>query len=368
MKIRKELKRFGINFAVAEELSNLDEGLSQEEQADSIAEMLAGGSDSAEPQAIEEEEEETNEDSVEDEDSDEEALSEEDNPEGESDEDVTWESVLGVPEEQLVVDEDGTIKGVQVKINGDASTVPINDLIAGYQTGKAVTLKGQAIAEERKVFEEEVQKVSASYKEQLDAVTAMASFLEEQVVGEYKSIDWERLRTENPAEYAAARQDYASKAQQLQEAQEAIKGENSRVQQEQQQQQQNAYEKHLAIEYEKMIANNPTWSNQDTYKQEMGEIKSFLGNQYGFSGADFAAVADSRLIELVKDARKFHEGKKIVQPKLQKKVPKFQKSKNGATAPKVSKLAKLTKASRSAQGDAKRSLQSEAIAELLIGE
>ena len=75
---------------------------------------------------------------------------------------------------------------------------------------------------------------------------------------------------------------------------------------------------------------------------------------------------DARLIELIKDAKTYHEGLKVADKKKQKPVPKFQKSRGGGK-PKVSKLDKLTAASKKAHGADKRELQTSAVAELLTG-
>ena len=76
---------------------------------------------------------------------------------------------------------------------------------------------------------------------------------------------------------------------------------------------------------------------------------------------------DARLIELIKDAKKYHEGATVAAKKKQKPVPKFQKSRGTGVKPKTSKLEKLTAASRKAQGGEKRDLQQSAVAELLLG-
>ena len=63
----------------------------------------------------------------------------------------------------------------------------------------------------------------------------------------------------------------------------------------------------------------------------------------------------------------YRKGKKKINNKLVKKLPKYQKSKGPAGKHKVSKLDKLTKAAKGASGSAKRDLESRAIAELLSG-
>ena len=352
--------------------SNPTEGLGKEGQADAIASLLVGEDEKSqqveEQEEVEVEEGESSDEETPSEDSsqDEEESDEVEQPE-EEESDPSWEGVLGIKEDQLSFDDDGNIKGVQVKVNGETSTVSLNDLIRGYQTDKAVTLKSQAFAEERKEFEARTQEVVQEYKSKLENAEILTDFLSKQMKSEFENLDWDRLRQENPAEYAAARQDYALRTQMLQEAQEAII-EEKKINQETEYkkfvEQRNVF---LKAQRDKMLANNPSWNDQEKFNNDMKEIKTFLSNQYGFTDQDFAQVADARLIELVKDAKAFRQGQSTVKKQIKKPVPKFMKS-SGTKPQPVSKLQKLTKAAKNAKGASKRNLQSEAIAELLMGE
>lgn len=370
---RTTLSRMGI-FAAFEDVSSSPSDLGAEGQADSIAELLMGGESDAKglekeeaAPAAEIDEEDAEADSEEEETPPEESNEDEsDESEEEEEGDETWESALGVDEGQLSYDEEGNLSGVNVKVNGESSTVAMKDLVIGYQTNKAITAKGQALAEERKVFDAQAGQVAQEYKSKLENVEAMTSFLSDKLVSEFNGVDWDRLRVENPAEYAAARQDFSAQAQQIQEAQQAIKGEKDtafQVESQKMVQSRNAY---LAEENGKMLNNNPAWNNPEARTRDMGAIRNFLTSQYGFTAQDFDQVGDSRIIELAKDAKAFREGVKFAKKKISKPVPKFQKS-VGKSRKRPSKLDKLTKAAKSAEGSNKRVAQSDAIAQLLMG-
>lgn len=314
------------------------------------------------------EEEVSNEDAELDSD-DEETPSEESTEEEsaeESDDDVTWEKALGVDEGQLSYDEDGNIIGINTKVNGEASTVKMKDLIAGYQINKSLTQKAQTLAEEKKAFDAQAKIVAQDYKAKLENVDVVTEYLSKKLVSEFESIDWNRLRVENPAEYAAARQDYATRASELQEAHKAIAEERKVLEYKSSQELIQSRQVILQEQRAKMLENNPSWNSPEVFQKDMDGIKSFLSNQYGFTNDDFANVIDSRLIELVKDAKKFRDGSKVAEKKVSKPVPKFQKS-VGKKAKVTSKLDKLTKAAKTAKGASKRTAQADAIAELLTG-
>lgn len=290
----------------------------------------------------------------------------EEESESESDEDTTWEKVLGVEEGQLTYDDEGNITGINVKVDGESSTVKVKDLIAGYQINKSLTQRSQAFAEERKIFESQAKLVAEDYKAKLENVDVITNYLSKKLVSEFEGIDWNRLRVENPAEYAAARHDYATRASELQEAQAAILDEKRMMEEKHGQQSIQARQAFLQSQRNVMLEKNPSWANPEVFQKDMDGIKSFLSNQYGFTNDDFATVVDARLIELVKDAKKFRDGVKVAEKKVAKPVPKFQKS-VGKKAKSVSKLDKLTKAAKSASGANKRVAQADAIAELLTG-
>lgn len=360
-------------FAAFEDVSSSPSDLGAEGQADAIAEVLMGGSSDSSEETVEETNESTteveqDEEGTEEDSEEEETLAEESTEDGddESDGDDTWESVLGVEEGQITFDEAGNLSGVNVKVNGEASTVGMTDLIAGYQNNKANTVKAQTLSEERKAFDAQAGEVANSFKSKLDSVEQMSNFLSEKLVSEFNGIDWDRLRVENPAEYAAARQDYSTRANEMQEAQQAIAAEKQQVGQQQNAKFQQGQREFLSEQRTKMMDNNPGWNNPEVFKKDMDGMKTFLSNQYGFGQQEFDSVSDARLIELVKDAKSFREGTKFAQKKIKKPVPKFQKSVGKSRKP-LSKLDKLTKTAKGASGSNKRVAQADAIAELLSG-
>lgn len=280
--------------------------------------------------------------------------------------DTTWEKMLGLEDGQIDFDDKGNLRGINVKVNGESSTVKLAELVAGYQNNKSNTQKSQALSDERRNFESQVKTLATEYQAKLDNAEVLTTFLSDKIVSEYNNINWERLRVENPAEYAAARQDYAYRAQEIEQAKAALAGERQQLTQAQQAQIMKSEQASLQEQRAKMLANNPEWNSPERFEQDMGQIKTFLKGQYGFSDQDFASVRDARLIELVKDAKKFREGVKFAQKKIAKPVPKFQKS-SGKSTKTLSKLDKLTKAAKAATGADKRNTQAEAVAELLMG-
>ncbi len=338
---------------------------------DTIAALLAGDEESEAEDTTEEEtqteesttdeEEESNEEEAEDGEEEETTL------EAVADDNATWETVLGVEDGKLSYDDKGDINGVNVKVDGETSTVSMADLIVGYQTNKSTTQRSQALAEEKKVFDGQKEQSEQLYASKLQSVDALTKHFEKQLIGEYDAIDWNALRANDPAEYAAAKQDFSTKAGELQKIQDAINNDMAETTQESQKKQAETAQAYMKTQFDLMIDKNPEWSDKDVLKKARDGYKAFVVEQYGFNDQEFDSVFDARLIELIKDAKTYREGLKVSLKKTQKPVPKFQKSRGSGVKLKVSKLDKLTAASHKAHGEDKRELQKSAVAELLIG-
>jgi hypothetical protein len=336
---------------------------------DTIAELLVGTESDEDDKS--DDEDQTTLSNLSDEESDELSDAEDDEPPpGESSDaegDQTWEGILGVSDGDLSFDEEGNIVGFNTKVNGETETVSAKNLLVGYQNNKSFTQKSQAHAEEVKAFNIQKEQVEQVYTSKLESVDALVKYFEKQLIAEYDGINWEQLRSEDPAEYAASRSDFTTKATEIQRIQEAIQKDMGDQQAEKQRDLLVARQEHLKQQFDLMVVNNPEWSDEKVRNAAKAEFKTFVNEQYGFTDQEFETVFDARLIELIKDAKRFHEAAKVADKKRQKPVPKFQKSVGGKGKPKHSQLDKLTAASKKAKGANKRDLQTSAVAELLTG-
>jgi hypothetical protein len=292
---------------------------------------------------------------------------EEENEETDAEEEeLSWGKVLGIDESKIALSDDGEILGINVKIDGKIDTVPVNELIAGYQTNKSNTNKAQTLAAERKQFEEARQFVAMDYQKKLEDAQKLTDYLEGNLLREFQGVDWEQLRYSNPAEYAAMVQDFKMRQSEIERVKVAVNSERTAEQQKLQGQSQAQMNEYLQTQVEKVIEKNPTWAKPEVFKKALGEFETFIEEAYGFSKGDFANIQDARIFEVLKDAKAYREGKKIADKKVNKTVPKFQKP-SGAPARKKSKLEILTQQARNAKNtSAKRDLQTSAIAELLL--
>ena len=239
-----------------------------------------------------------------------------------SDEDLTLADYLGIAEDRLIVKDDGKVF-LNAIIDGESKEVPLNELATSYQMQGHVNNKSMALEAERKEFLEIRNKAAAELQTRLEGVKALSKVMEDQLVGEYDSIDWNRLRAENPGEWTALRQDYAERAQEIQRAQALASEEATRIRQEAAKEAQVLYSEHIKKQLDQMITQNPTWQDPTVMTKEVSGISKFAQETYGFGPEDMKLVTDARLMSLIQDAKKFREGSKGIETKRDKPVPKF---------------------------------------------
>ena len=343
-----------------------------EEATDAVADLLTGGieEETTEDQTDEQTSESTD-DNEEDESNEEEAEqeTEEEDPteEQRQAEDTTWAGVLGVEDKNIVLDDKGDFSGVNVKVDGETSTVDMNTLIAGFQTSKHNTNKSKALADDKREFEANKEQVIQDYTKKLNEVKKVTEFAHNKLMGEFNGVNWETLRATDPAEYAASMTDYKNRDAELRQLYSNIESEQTAEIQQAGNKQSELNQIAIQGEVEKMLENNPTWGDKDIAAKAMGEMSDFVIKEYGFTEHQFNSVTDSRTMQIIQDAMKYRQGKAITAKKMSKPVPKFSQAKGTSTKKKVSKLDKLTKAAKSSSGANKRTAQVDAISELLGG-
>jgi hypothetical protein len=336
---------------------------------DQIANLLSGEpeKESVKKPVIEESEEDDTQpdDSIQEmEDADNEET--DDVEETDSDEDVTWANTLGIDEKNVVLDEEGNLAGINVKVDGKVSTVGVKDLIAGYQSNKSNTNKSKQLADDRRDFDNIKNAVANEYVSKIETVNKLTQHLKDTLMGSYKDVDWNRLRVDNPGEYAAMVQDFNLRNSEIEQISSAVNNEMQGVGQQMTAEQQAIQQEYIKSQADKVLEKNPSWAKPEVFKKALAEMTDFVADAYGFTQQEFGGIQDARLLEVVKDAMKYRSSIKNVKTKLDVNLPKYQKS-TGKTTKAVTKLDKLTKIAKSSNGYQKRNAETDAVAELLGG-
>ncbi len=276
------------------------------------------------------------------------------------DAELSLSELLGVDDDRIVM-EDG-VASVNAIIDGKTTAVPLTELVSSYQLQGHVNNKSMSLQNDRKAFEDERTNVANQLKTRVDGILSLGKAMEQQLVSEYNSIDWDSLRHNNPSEWSALRQDYADKANEIQKSQSLAEEESKRLMAEQQSRYNAQMQERLQSELDKVIEANPDWADENKRASAQSKLAGFMKESYGFGDEDIAVVADHRIINLIQDAMAYREGKQVAEKKV-KVVPKF--SKPGITKQKSAQLAKArdTKKKRAA---VKKTGKTRDIANLII--
>lgn len=251
-------------------------------------------------------------------------------PEDEAiDGDVTLASMLGLGDDQLEYDDQNNVVFNAI-IDGEAHKVPVSELVKSYQLQGHVNNKSIALENDRKEFHSTRDQAYGELTTRLQGLNQLIQMNEQALLAEYNGIDWNTLRMTEPGEWAALQQQFNQRSLQIQQVKDLAGQESQRLTQEQQQQQQQALQARVSGELQKMVADNPAWSDQSVMAKDIGEVGAFLRNQYGFTDQEIADNIDHRLMRMFKDAMAFHAGTKaIADKKVPASVPKFVKPGTG---------------------------------------
>jgi hypothetical protein len=229
-----------------------------------------------------------------------------------------------------------------VKIDGEEVEITLDELQKGYQTNRALTQRGQELAEQRKAFEAEAQQVAQMrdyHAQQLEQLSQQI----QQTLPEQEP-DWQALSKEYSAEELFL---YKTQLDQQKEHLKQVEQEKQVLAQQQAQEQQAQMQKHLAYQREEMLNRIPQWRDEDTRNKERQEVIKYAQTVAGFSQEEVANAVDARAVELLYKAWQWDN--------LQKKKPSAKKK--ASQAPKMAKAGQPKTKSQVASRQRQKSLQ-----------
>ena len=207
-----------------------------------------------------------------------------------------------------------------VKIDGKDTEVTEDELLSGYSRQADYTRKSQVLAEQRKKMDEELaatQQERQQYQSQLEQFNIQA----DSKLEEFKSVDWTKLKEEDPMEYALKRDQY----RELQENKRLVAEEQQNLAQKQQAEMQTKWNEELARQQEVMAQRLPEWNDPEKGPKLKQNIKSFALKK-GFTEQEVDSLIDARSVDVLHKAMMYETllEAKISQKKA-KVVPKVQK-------------------------------------------
>jgi hypothetical protein len=215
---------------------------------------------------------------------------------GEESEEVEASSESEESEESKQPDEPPTFT---VKIDGKEEAVPLDELLKGYQRTADYTRKTQALAEQRKAAEAELNAVREERATYSQLLTALQQQLQQQ---QESPVDMERLYREDPIEWVRQ----TELARQRSEKLAASQAELQRLNTLQQQEVQRAMQARLKEEASLLVSAIPEWRDEKTAKAEKSALIDF-GVKEGFTPDDLKGVVDHRVVKVLRKAMMFDQ-------------------------------------------------------------
>lgn len=186
-----------------------------------------------------------------------------------------------------------------VKVDGKEVEVPLSELKAGYSRQSDYTRKTQALAKEREEFQPHVEAV----RQERAQYAHLLGILEQQVkAGTPESFDMKRFDEdpiEAPKEYALWQANQARLA--------AIKSEQDRIEAAQQAEREEQMKVWLQGERALLMDKVPTWRDPEKAKTEYAAIREHAVKALGFDDKDMDQALDHRLLVTLRKAWQFDQ-------------------------------------------------------------
>ena len=295
----------------------------EQEEGDLESEEIQTEEQETEAETVKESEEEESEGSEEEETSEGEDAQEE----GETLELADLAGVIGLEEDKLDVDENGQIV-IKTKIDGEEGTAKLTDLVKSYQLEGHLNKQNMEVQEQRKQLETHKSELDQQYQEKLQQAEDMANLAWTELNNEYQSIDWNTLRVEDPAEYAAKQNDYQLRQNRIAQMAQGIEAERQAKIAEHQERM-----AEIVAQEAKALKNAiPEWADETVASQERKDIRNYAIST-GYSPDEIDSLVDHKSVLILRKAMLYDklQGKKPSVVKKVVKTPKIAKPGRAST-------------------------------------
>lgn len=200
---------------------------------------------------------------------------------------------------------------LKVKLPEGEQELPEDEVVKGYLRTADYTRKTQELADKRKAFESEATAVQGERQRYAQQLASLDQLLTESAGQEP---DWDTLRNEDPATFAAT---YAA-WDQHQKRIATVRNERARAEAKVRDDQANQLRAHLASEAEKLTAAIPEWKDTEKAKAGMTKVAEYA-RTLGYTDEELGQVTDHRVFRILKDAAAYRAAEAKA-PAIEKKI------------------------------------------------
>jgi len=223
-------------------------------------------------------------------------------------------AAFGIEETLLDLNDDGEVI-FKAKIDNEEKYAKASDLLKSYQLEGHLNKQNMDVVELRKSLEAERTQYTQQATQRLQQLEDTLALTSAQFNSEFQSVDWNRLKQENPQEYTRLRIEFGDKQSQLQNSYSQL----------------NTAREHqkaeiLNTEKRMLLDKIPEWKDESKFQAGAAEIINGA-KHYGFTAQEVTSALDHRILLMARDA--------IAYRKLQDKKPEV--TQKVRTAPKIVK-------------------------------
>lgn len=198
---------------------------------------------------------------------------------------------------QLEWDADEVPDDLEFKIQG--KPVTLHELKRGFLRESDYTRKTQALADQRRAAEAEVQALRAE-RAQAHQLAQQAQQLIQSITPQEPN--WQELYAKNPSEYAAQRELWRS----WKEQQQQLTARQQMAQQANQANQVRELQKQLQVEQQRLMEAIPAWKDEAKATAEKQRILAW-GQRQGYSADELGSIVDHRALVVARKAMLYDE-------------------------------------------------------------
>lgn len=208
--------------------------------------------------------------------------------------DIDWESAKDLP--------------VEISIEGETKAVPFSDVIKGFRGVEVAERRLAEVRAQAKEVSDGLAQKLETVNEQYAVAAALIQTVEQQLDDDTANIDWAKLRREDPAEYAAKKDDIAERRAQIQ----ALKDKAVDGYRQGQEKLRQVDPKALQARVEKVeayiVERLPDWSDAQTAEKGTAALTAYLAAD-GFTPEQVrnGAVQNPALLVYAEKARRYDE-------------------------------------------------------------
>jgi hypothetical protein len=219
---------------------------------------------------------------------------------------ATVAALLGVDEDQLIVNDDGTL-ALATTVDGERGRATLTELVKGYQTEANVTRRSQEVARYREQLDQEYAQRQQELSQVTQNTLALGKVMHDRVMSKYEGVDWPRLRVEDPGEYAALQQQMSMETTGIQNETQQLLQQQQVLMQQQQQEQQQEQQKWIKEQQTALFEHLPELSAEDSRTPILNEYHKYLSG-YGFADEEVQGILDHRMLRVINDAVRYKRG------------------------------------------------------------